>query len=299
MYITLVTLSLTLVFGSSAYMSIYGLLSIFPNDPYIIICMGLGMEIGKVLTISHLYRTWHKNTALVKSWFVFIIFVLTFLTSFEVMGFLSQCHQKSIRSNHIIQSEIKALDKKEIVIKGQIQIIDKTLNGLPEAHVSRRINERKISGYAEKQESLVEIINQRAVLEKQLISEDSSSNPGFAIADIFEVENSDIISILIPLLVLILEPLSIGLTIAVNAAWLNYKEHEPLKDTSKVTKDNTEELQILQKKYDISIEKIAEITNRKKLKTCREWLDGSVPTPPRALAEVQAWVERESGKPDG
>ena len=56
MYIVLVTLSLILVFGSSAFMSISGLLSIFTNNTIIIIYMGLGMEIGKILIISHLYR---------------------------------------------------------------------------------------------------------------------------------------------------------------------------------------------------------------------------------------------------
>jgi hypothetical protein len=59
------------------------------------------------------------------------------------------------------------------------------------------------------------------------------------------------------------------------------------------------ELQQLQKDYDLSVEQIAKITNRKKLKTCRGWVDGTIPTPPRALAEVQAWVEKEDvKKPD-
>jgi len=50
----------------------------------------------------------------------------------------------------------------------------------------------------------------------------------------------------------------------------------------------------------LSVEQITKITNRKKLKTCKGWLDGSIPTPPRALAEVQAWVEKEDvKKPDG
>ena len=95
MYIALVTLSLILVFGSSVFMSIAGLLSIFTNNTIIIICMGLGMEIGKILTISYLYRSRHKNNTMTKTWYILIVFVLIFLTSFEVLGFLSQCHQKS------------------------------------------------------------------------------------------------------------------------------------------------------------------------------------------------------------
>ncbi len=90
MYPALVTLSLILVFGSSAYMSVSGLLYIFPNSPWIIISMGLGMEIGKILTISHLYRNWEKYRSMMRLCYIIIIAVLTFLTSFDVMGFLSQ-----------------------------------------------------------------------------------------------------------------------------------------------------------------------------------------------------------------
>jgi len=180
MYPALVTLSLILVFGSSAVMSISGLLSIFSNESPIIICMGLGMEIGKILSISHLYRSWEKNNVLVKSGYIFLVFILTLLTSFEIMGFLSQCHEKSIQNNQVIRSKINALEKEESILKFQINAIDSTLNGLPETHVSRRINERKNSGYSEKQNRLLELIRQKAGLETQLISDDDNSNPVLA-----------------------------------------------------------------------------------------------------------------------
>jgi hypothetical protein len=96
---------------------------------------------------------------------------------------------------------------------------------------------------------------------------------------------------------MILEPLSIGLTIAANSAWNNYSQKpEPQKSSPSGAGDLRKELQALQKDYDLSIEQIAKITKRKKLKTCRGWIDGSISTPPRALAEVQAWVEKEYPK---
>ncbi len=207
MYIAIVTLSLLLVFGSSAVMSISGLLSIFSNESPIIISMGLGMEIGKILTISHLHRTWKKYTSMVKTWYISIIFVLTLLTSFGVMGFLSQCHQKTVQGNYVIQSKIDSVSQEESILRTQIHIIDQTLNGLPNTHVSRRINEWKNLGYAEKQNRLLEIIKQKATLEIQLISGNGNSNPVFAIANILKMDDSFIISIFIPFLVLILEPL--------------------------------------------------------------------------------------------
>jgi len=59
---------------------------------------------------------------MVRTWYISIIFVLTLLTSFGVMGFLSQCHQKAVQENHVIQSKIEALNKEESALKNQIHI---------------------------------------------------------------------------------------------------------------------------------------------------------------------------------
>lgn len=295
MYPVLVSLSLILVFGSSAYMSISGLLSIFSNNPIIIICMGLGMEIGKILTISHIYRTWKNDGVMIKITFVLIVFVLTLLTSFEVIGFLSQSHQKTFQDSHIIQSKIDALNNEESILKSQIEMIDITLKGLPESHVTRRIQERKNYGYTVKQNKLLDIITERSKLETHLISGDDNLNPISSISKILKVKDSIIISIFIPFIVLILEPLSIGLTIAANAAWLNYNKDDnsaPSIDHQNI-KNSTEILKNLLNKHDLTISEIAKITGRKKLKTCEGWINGTIPTPPRVITEIQTWIEKQ------
>ena len=296
MYRVLITLSLILVFGSSAIMSISGLLSIFSKNTLIIICMGVGMESGKILTISHLYRTWQKNNTLAKTGYIFIVFILTLLTSFEVIGFLSQSHQKTIWANDVIQSEIAVLNDEELILKNQVNIINETLKGLPQSHVTRRIKERKNSDYAGKQNRLIEIVKQKSSLEIQLISKDGNLNPIFSIAKILKVKESNIISIFIPFLVLILEPLLIGLTIATNAAWLNNnkeRKKEPSKANSTANKNLIEELKVLQKQHNLSLKDIAKISGRKKLQTCEGWLNGTIPTPPRVLKKIKVWVKKQ------
>jgi hypothetical protein len=217
------------------------------------------------------------------------------------MGFLSQCHQKSVQESHIIQVKIGALNNEKSVLSSQIEILDTTLKGLPKTYVTRRIQERKMAGYENKQKRLLEIIEEKSGLETLLISEHNNSNPVSAIADIFKIKHSVIISIFIPLLVLILEPLTIGLTIAANAAWMALrKNHSPVPIKNSLDTANlTEELQNIQRKYNLSVSKIAKITGRKKPKTCEGWLTGSIPTPPRVLADIQAWIEKEYvKKPD-
>ena len=100
-----------------------------------------------------------------------------------------------------------------------------------------------------------------------------------AIAMLFNIDKSVVASIFIPLLTLILEPFGIGLTIATNSAWLNQsKKAIPIKSKSKSkTKSNN------------TTDKLQELS--KKQSTCESWLKGSLPTPPRALVEIQNWVK--------
>jgi hypothetical protein len=58
---------------------------------------------------------------------------------------------------------------------------------------------------------LLEIIKQKADIEIQLISVDDNLNPVSSIAKILKTKESKIISIFILFLVMVLEPLSIGL----------------------------------------------------------------------------------------
>ena len=148
---------------------------------------------------------------------------------------------------------------------------------------------------------LLEIGKRKADLKIELVVGNGNSNPLTAIAEVFGIKGSDIISIFIPLLVFILEPLAIGLTIAANSAWMNHgKNKNPIPQiNSQDTKNLTEKLHSLQKKHNLSVSQIAKITGRKKLTTCDNWLKGTIPTPPRALARIQAWVENEFIKPDG
>jgi hypothetical protein len=147
MYPILVTISLILVLGSSAFMSVSGLLSIFTSHPTIIISMGIGMEVGKILTISHLYRNWKEYGTQIRTCYMFIILILTLLTSFEVMGFLSRCYQNATQVQQLTRSKIDLLCQEEQILKSQIDTIDQTLKGLPGTYVSKRINERKNHGY--------------------------------------------------------------------------------------------------------------------------------------------------------
>jgi hypothetical protein len=223
MYPILVTISLLLVAGSSIYMSVYGLMAVFSSNAPIVICMGLGMEIGKILTVAHLYRSWQKLGGVTKSLYILIISVLVLLTSIEVIGFLSLSHANATQNLRTTETALKGLKKEAAILQAQITTTDATLAGLPTSHVTRRIKERKTSGYAQKQARLLEIAKQQVELQTRLVKDQASSGPIFAVAEILKINETDAIAVLILILVLVLEPLSIGLTVATSSAWMTHK----------------------------------------------------------------------------
>ena len=291
MYPILVTISLLLVAGSSVYMSVYGLMAVFASNASVIMCMGLGMEIGKILTVTHLYLNWQKLGGLTKILYVLIVSVLVLLTSIEVIGFLSLSHANATQNLRATETALKGLKKEAAILQKQILTIDSTLAGLPTSHVTRRIKERKASGYGQKQARLLEIAKQQAELETRFIKTQASSGPIFAVAQILKINETDAIAMLILILVLVLEPLSIGLTVATSAAWMTQKitpKEKPQCDPS------NKELMALRKQYNLSVGQLVSITGRKKPKTCEAWLNGTTPVPAKALQAVRAWANKQT-----
>ncbi len=293
MYRILVTISLLLVAGSSIYMSVYGLMAVFSGNALVIICMGLGMEIGKILTVAHLYRNWSTLKRLVRNLYILIISVLVLLTSIEVIGFLSLSHANAVQNLRGTETALEGLHKEATILKEQLATLDATLAGLPASYVTRRIRERQKAGYPQKQARLLEIAKQRTELETRLIADQKNSGPIYAVAQILRINETDAIALLILILVSVLEPLSIGLTVATSAAWAKMETPSRQCLPQKVEDTDTDqELTSIVKQYNLSVAQLANITGRKKIKTCKAWLDGTTPVPVKALQAVRAWTHK-------
>jgi cell division protein FtsB len=301
MYRSLITVSLILVFGSCAVMSVLGLISVFPDKKAIVFCLGSGMELGKILAISHLYRNWKQSALIEKISFTSIICFLTTVTFILGFGFLSQSHQKSIHQSQKILAQINALEHEMSLLDKEIDTIFSTINGYPDSYVAKKTQALEKSNYQQNINRKHEIIKTRAKLELELLSQKSNSSPVFAVARIINIDESQIIRLFIIVLVIVLEPLTIGLTIATNAAWLNTEktktEHTQPQKAIPSINDNTEKLQCIAQEHQLTPSQIAEITGRKKIKTCKAWLKGDIPTPPRALYEIESWVEKQKNRP--
>ncbi len=225
-------------------MSIYGLTAVFASAGIIIILMGAGLELGKILTVIHLHRQWNSLRLLMKAFYITVIMALVILTSLELLGYLTQHHIKGSVEQKSNKTMLSGLIQEENILKEQIEILNNTLSGLPDSYVSKRIREREAAGYNRVQVRLIEIARQKTELEKLNIKDEAFTAPIFAVARIFNLDEIKVAAWFIFLLVLVLEPLSIGLAVAVSTIWL-----KPLVKTKGIQTDITKALLCLENNF--------------------------------------------------
>ena len=104
----------------AAYYSIIGLATIFAAAVIPVIVMGSAMEVGKLVTVVYLHRYWDECKILLKSYLMFAVFFLMFITSMGIFGFLSKAHieQTALSDEQIALAE--SIDDK--LVRSQVKI---------------------------------------------------------------------------------------------------------------------------------------------------------------------------------
>lgn len=119
-----------LLSGTAAFYSIVGLMAIFAASPMPIAIMGSILEGSKLVVASWLYRNWSKIPRLFKGYFTVSLFILMFLTSMGIFGFLSKAHIEQGVPSAGIAAEVALIDEKIKTEKENIDAARKTLNQL-------------------------------------------------------------------------------------------------------------------------------------------------------------------------
>ena len=138
----LTLLSALAISAVAIYYSIAGLVAIFAAAALPIIVMGTALEIGKLVTAVWLHKYWGKATWWLKTYLTTAVFVLMFITSMGIFGFLSKAHieqtsagQESVAQVERIDGEIKRLE--DIIDRAEdtIKKLETTGTEIGRAHV--------------------------------------------------------------------------------------------------------------------------------------------------------------------
>ena len=113
-------LSALAISAIAIYYSVAGLAAIFAAAVIPIIVMGVALEIGKLVTAVWLHRYWKQATWWLKTYLSLAVFVLMFITSMGIFGFLSKAHIEQTSMSQEQVALIETLDDKEIRSQAKI-----------------------------------------------------------------------------------------------------------------------------------------------------------------------------------
>jgi len=190
----LTLLSALTISAVAIYYSVAGLVAIFAAAAIPIIIMGVSLEVGKLVTAVWLHKYWKQAAWWLKTYLSVAVFVLMFITSMGIFGFLSKAHieqtsagQENIAQVERIESEIQR--NEDIIERAESQINKLETSGTGnDANIQAQIDaeqERIDNAYKRIQPAIDEqqaIIDQQAELyEKELakIDQDMATLQGY------------------------------------------------------------------------------------------------------------------------
>lgn len=107
--VLLVALTLSAV---AAWYSVAGLMVLFAAAAIPVAIMASTLEIAKLVTASWLYNNWRRIPWALKTYLVFSVLVLMFVTSLGIFGFLSKAHLDQAMPVGDIATKIEIIDEK-------------------------------------------------------------------------------------------------------------------------------------------------------------------------------------------
>lgn len=96
----------------AAFFSVYGIATLFAGAFTLTAIMASALEIGKLVSVTFLYRYWEKTKGFLKIYLSIATLVLMLVTSLGIFGYLSSAYQKSA-------IEFKSGQEKIVLIEGQ------------------------------------------------------------------------------------------------------------------------------------------------------------------------------------
>lgn len=84
-----------IVAGAAAYFSVFGISKLFAGAKMAAIIMASSLEIGKLVTVSYLYRVWSIISKMRRIVGIFFVSILMLITSVGIYGFLSNAFEQT------------------------------------------------------------------------------------------------------------------------------------------------------------------------------------------------------------
>jgi len=117
----------------AAFFSVYGIATLFAGAFTLTAIMAASLEVGKLVSVTFLYRYWEKSKTFIKVYLSIAAIILMAITSIGIFGYLSAAYQKSALEFKVNQEKIVLVENQKPYLTSRIQQSQtriKTLNDL-------------------------------------------------------------------------------------------------------------------------------------------------------------------------
>jgi len=144
----------------AAFFSVYGIATLFAGAFASTVVMGTVLEIGKLVSVTYLYRYWKQTKKWLSLYLSAALIILMLITSMGIFGYLSAAYQKSSTAYKAQQDQIVLVEKTKIYAQNKI---DQAQNRILILNEMRKAQEARMS------EGLTNaLISRNAITLKQL-----------------------------------------------------------------------------------------------------------------------------------
>ena len=253
MILGIITLFTALAISAvAAYYSIIGLIAIFSAAVIPIAIMGVVLELGKLVTASWLYHYWKKVPKILKTYLMSAVFILMFITSMGIFGFLSKARieQTTISGDKSleivsVENQIKRYETDIFRAENSLKLLDDTLARYTQlGAVTKGLNARKEQEEERNElnqsiqnstKIIAELTKKKFDLRKEQLRIESEVGPIKYIAELIYGDSTqsiieDAVRWVIIIIVFVFDPLAVLLLISAN---ITLKEERKRRRTKK------------------------------------------------------------------
>lgn len=217
LFALLVLFSAFLIEGIGTYVSVVGLSSLFAANP-VIITLAIALDIGKIVTVSFLYKYWKNVNWIMKSYMCIAAVVLMVITSAGAFGFLSGEFQKAIADTSSQNIVMTTLTDEQARLQARKNEIDKQISQLKTDNVKGRTQLMRQFGpeVGRVNKRLEEIDKELPKLKVESIKKNVEVGPIIYVAEAFHTTPEQAVKWVILIIIFVFDPLAVALLIAGN-----------------------------------------------------------------------------------
>lgn len=138
----LVAFTALFIASCAAYFSVLGISMLFSGSAIAAMVMAISLELGKLVSTSFLFKYWSSTKTFLKLYLTISIFVLMFITSLGIFGYLTSSYQRSSLDNKLISERILLVEEKKSSLSKKVELSKFRISNINDLRTSQ---ERRLS----------------------------------------------------------------------------------------------------------------------------------------------------------